>query len=321
MTAAEVAPLPVDRIMNSIEPEPTPTISPLTAWLSLGRISNLPTIWTHVLVGMAIAAADQQAAPGGLPVLLMAGSVISLLYLAGMVLNDAHDAPHDRKHKPGRPIPSGAIQRSSAFVAGYALVALAIAVAMVTSPNIEAILLTLVLAMLVLLYSWTHLFWQGSVLLLALCRVAAILTAAAFAGLTWAELDRPELLVLPGMVGVYILGLSLVARREDDQGVVVQWWAVALVVIAPWPALWIVGFTQPFLVITLGILLLGWTLVCSRALVAKPPQVGQAVSGWLAGLCLLDAFLLAALDQPLGVAIALPAFVLTRQAHVRIAGT
>ena len=46
---------------------------------------------------------------------------LSLFYVAGMYLNDAFDAGYDRQHRPGRPIPSGAVAASTVFGVGALL--------------------------------------------------------------------------------------------------------------------------------------------------------------------------------------------------------
>ncbi|NOY00546.1 MAG: UbiA family prenyltransferase, partial [Verrucomicrobia bacterium] len=71
--------------------------------LVLGRMSNLPTVWTNVMAGWFLA--------GGTWVgeLWWVMTGVSLLYVGGMTLNDAFDAEWDAKHAVDRPIPAGAI--------------------------------------------------------------------------------------------------------------------------------------------------------------------------------------------------------------------
>ena len=74
----------------------------LRTLLVLGRVSNLPTVWSNCLAGWWLSG-------GGnfwkLPLLLLG---ISALYTGGMFLNDAFDADFDRQRRASRPIPSGA---------------------------------------------------------------------------------------------------------------------------------------------------------------------------------------------------------------------
>jgi len=69
--------------------------------LRLGRVSNLPTVWTNTLAGAVLAGATGFGAE--FAVMLVA---FSLFYTGGMFLNDAFDAKFDaaqRAERPGRP--------------------------------------------------------------------------------------------------------------------------------------------------------------------------------------------------------------------------
>ncbi len=74
--------------------------------LILGRVSNLPTIWSNCLAGWMLAGGgDWHRWPHFVFVCLGA----TFLYLGGMYLNDAFDAEFDQQHRAERPIPSGKI--------------------------------------------------------------------------------------------------------------------------------------------------------------------------------------------------------------------
>src|SRR5213075_1303788 len=75
----------------------------LRTFLILGRVSNLPTVWSNCLAGWWLGGGGNS---GMLP-FLFAG--VTLLYLGGMFLNDAFDVEFDRQHREERPIPSGRI--------------------------------------------------------------------------------------------------------------------------------------------------------------------------------------------------------------------
>ena len=68
-----------------------------TVALRLGRVSNLPTVWTNVLAGTVLAGSIPTPFPMGL--LLLA---ISLFYVAGMYLNDAFDRQFDASEENER---------------------------------------------------------------------------------------------------------------------------------------------------------------------------------------------------------------------------
>ena len=93
-------------------------IRQLRTLLILGRVSNLPTVWSNCLAGWWLGG-------GGnfwkLPLLLFG---VSALYTGGMFLNDAFDADFDRQRRPERPIPSGAISLAAVWGWGLAWLAL-----------------------------------------------------------------------------------------------------------------------------------------------------------------------------------------------------
>ena len=72
----------------------------LSVALQLGRVSNLPTVWTNALAGIVLAGGQPWTASA-----LLAGIGLSLLYVSGMYLNDAFDRDIDAKDRPSRPIP------------------------------------------------------------------------------------------------------------------------------------------------------------------------------------------------------------------------
>ena len=85
--------------------------------LLLGRVSNLPTVWSNCLAswllagGTLLETTDLQRFSW-----LVVGA--TLLYLAGMFLNDAFDVRFDKEHRTERPIPSGAISAKAVWVWG-----------------------------------------------------------------------------------------------------------------------------------------------------------------------------------------------------------
>ena len=76
-------------------------MSPAVA-LRLGRVSNLPTVWTNALAGTALAGGEIWTRPT-----LLVAVGLSLLYVSGMYLNDAFDRDIDALERPDRPIPAG----------------------------------------------------------------------------------------------------------------------------------------------------------------------------------------------------------------------
>ena len=198
----------------------------MRSWLELLRISNLPTVWTNVLVGGVIA---NSAFLGGRSLGFPAGTMIvvlisgSCLYLAGMVLNDVFDLKIDRQERPSRPIPSGRVSRRSAAMLGTIL--LVVGASFPWTISIETGITALVLAGLVVLYERSHATTPWSVLVMAACR-AGLYVMAGFAVVASAVADgaAPNPGTARNAVGVSVLiaipafihvaCFSLIARFE-----------------------------------------------------------------------------------------------------------
>lgn len=78
----------------------------LSVHLRLGRVSNLPTVWSNVLAAAIVSGAV--LAPGAVLAAILA---CSAMYIGGMYLNDAMDAEIDTRERAERPIPCGLISR------------------------------------------------------------------------------------------------------------------------------------------------------------------------------------------------------------------
>ncbi len=180
------------------------------AWLDLARAGNFPSVWSNVLAALILsgAIAGEWPAPGLFALALVAGS---LAYAGGATLNDVADIRFDSIHRPERAIPRGLVARSAAaWMGGVELaVAVSLLVALGASPIVASSL-----AATIVLYDWLHKQWAGSVVLMAGCRVLLALTIASL----------PEHAFRPAFLGwiaglfVYIVGLSLLARREYRPG-------------------------------------------------------------------------------------------------------
>ena len=90
----------------------------LSVALRLGRVSNVPTVWTNVFTGVALAGAA--AADARLAILLVS---LSLFYIGGMFLNDAFDSAFDARSRPERPIPLGQVSAAQVYVGGFGMLA------------------------------------------------------------------------------------------------------------------------------------------------------------------------------------------------------
>lgn len=177
---------------------------PARTALKLGRVSNLPTVWTNVTAGAALATLEIPW-KAVLPVAFAA----SLLYVAGMYLNDAFDARWDAEHRPERPIPAGEVSARLVLQAGFAMMAAALAV-LAVAVGAPALVAGIVLAGLIVLYDVSHKNNPAAPALMGLCRVAVYFVAASAAGHAFA----PPVIAGAIFMFCYLVLLSTIARRE-----------------------------------------------------------------------------------------------------------
>lgn len=256
------------------------------AWLELARISNLPTVWTNVLAGWLLAGGAWEWVP--LTWLLVGGS---LLYTAGMILNDAFDVKFDREHRRERPIPSGRISARAAWITGILMLAGGVAMCWLGAGAGLGWVMALVAA--ILAYDAYHKPWAGSVLIMGACRTLLYCVAgsAVTGSLGWQA--NHELVVKAVALGAYIVGVSLVARSEAKRG-----GDTAFGSALGWLCLSVPGLAKIGLMLhggspyQCGPALLVFSFVVWRAgriLRGGPSAIGRAVGWLLAGIVVVDA--------------------------------
>jgi 4-hydroxybenzoate polyprenyltransferase len=279
--------------------------------LLLGRVSNLPTVWTNTLAGVTLAGAPVGA--GRLAVLALA---FSLLYTGGMYLNDAFDRETDARERPERPIPSGRVRAGSVFAIGFGLLAAGVLlVAWTPEAGQGAVWAALLLAGVITAYDAWHKANPLSPVVMGLCRVLVYVTAAlAVAGQVGPAVAGGALALL-----CYLIGLTYVAKQENLTEVRNLWplafLAAPLLYVAP-----ALAWTGPVAVLYLGFL--GWVVYAVSWLVRpRRPDIRRAVVGLIAGISLLDALLIAGAGDPGRAAWAVGGFLLTLAFQRWIPGT
>ncbi len=106
------------------------------AWLAFGKLCRLPnlfTAWADIFAGFFIVSAFANDGTPSLnaPVIFVCLVLASsLIYSAGMILNDYFDREVDAQQRPDRPIPSGAISAKTAMVAGFSMLVVGTLVAL-----------------------------------------------------------------------------------------------------------------------------------------------------------------------------------------------
>src|SRR5689334_10426926 len=121
-----------------------PGMSRLRAFLVLGRVSNLPTVWSNCFAGWWLGGHRQAHQ---LPLIFATGT---FLYLGGMFLNDAFDVEFDQKYRRERPVPSGSIALTTVCIWGCAWLVAGVACALLL--GLQSAILALTLALCIVLY-------------------------------------------------------------------------------------------------------------------------------------------------------------------------
>ncbi|MEM9882147.1 MAG: UbiA family prenyltransferase [Planctomycetota bacterium] len=244
----------------------------IRAWLELCRVSNVPTVWSNVLHGLGVGLlvrvvepvreiAGEQGAPpftwadagGGLDQGFVLMAAMSLLYVGGMVLNDACDARIDADERPGRPIPSGRVSRRSAWVGAAGLLTVGWLLTLLYRPAVGVSAGALV--GLIVAYNLLHRWRVAGLLLMPLCRAGVVVSAALAVG--WGvPLDggaARRIALSAAAVAGYTLAVTLLAWSEAKRPRLAAWVGVMIAAMPAVDAVYLTAFGMgPLAVVCLG---------------------------------------------------------------------
>ena len=276
----------------------------LRTLLLLGRVSNVPTVWSNCLAGWWLGGGGDTNAL----TLLSIGA--TLVYVGGMFLNDAFDADFDRQHRTERPIPSGAISEADVWRWGLGLLGGGTSILILLGTKTGVLAVALLVAILV--YDAIHKLLAFSPVLMAACRFLLYLVAASTGSIGVTGLAVWSALAL----AAYIIGLSYIARRESTHGPMRHWPLLALAVPVGLALLINDGPVQQSAWL-LAVILALWIVRSLRpALWSAERNFGRTVSGLLAGIVLVD--LLAVADVPVQTGVVFLALFVTALLFQRI---
>lgn len=284
--------------------------------LRLGRVSNLPTVWSNTLAGVALAGGQLWTQST-----LWLAIGLSLLYVAGMFLNDAFDRDIDALERPERPIPAGLVSANTVFAAGFGLMLAGLAFVLLASSHSgnesSAIAAALALSAAIIFYDWHHKNNPFSPFFMGLCRVLAYLTA----GLTITAWPTAALLIAGVVVLSYLIGLTYTAKQEALDRLESLWPLAFLAA----PVLYgLVALPMQFSAILFLILagLVAWIAVALFYLKRRQKgDVPKAVISLIAGISIIDALFLAYVGAMSGALVAVLCFCLTLALQRWVSGT
>jgi 4-hydroxybenzoate polyprenyltransferase len=270
-------------------------------YLRLGRVSNLPTVWTNCIAGLVLAGAEPQLA-----LLLPSALAASFLYTGGMFLNDAFDVKFDKNFRPERPIPSGEISVKTVYAIGFLLLAAGV----ILFRNLAAG----ILALLIVYYDYRHKRDPISPVIMSLCRFMVYFAAAAVAGQAFSAGIARGAVVL----ACYVIGLSYVAKQENLSEIKNLWPLVLLAAPLLNGARVLVNWNAGTLT---WLILLGVIAYSLRSIAGAKRNIPRAVSMLIAGIALVDGIAIAGGAPGIWSWICAGAFLLTLALQRHVPGT
>lgn len=277
--------------------------------LRLGRVSNLPTVWSNVLAGIVLAGGHLDA--GRTPLILLA---LSLFYVSGMYLNDAFDRDFDHNFRPERPIPSGQATAATVFASGFAMMAAGLALLMISAAGaLSAAAAGAALAAVIVVYDAWHKQNPASPLLMGICRMLAYVAAGAAATGT----APTALWIAAGASLCYLIGLTYAAKQERLLRLGSLW---PLAFLAAPLAYGLAGPLNPLLIAALAAFLV-WSVRALRLLLEGGSAIPRAVVALIAGISLVDGVFTAARGAGFATAMCVLAFAATLWLQRYVAGT
>jgi 4-hydroxybenzoate polyprenyltransferase len=273
-------------------------------YLELMRLPNVFTALADAAMGFLFVSALDSAKAAWLFAVVLASS--SLMYLAGVVLNDVFDVELDSRERPDRPLPSGRISLAAARWFGWSMllagVLLGCAAAFLTGDKLPGLIIVILLTCIVTYDAGLKSTIIGP-LMMGACRMFNVLFAMS-AALGLGETLQPlasEYWVVAAAIGLYITGVTWFARTENVRSArlfltlstIIMILGIVLLSSLPYWSPRIVSLLQEqpqrwwLLMLILG-LIIGWR--CLRAIVAPhAAQVQAAVAQGILSLIILDA--------------------------------
>ena len=265
--------------------------------LRLGRVSNLPTVWTNALAGAVLAVPE-----ASIGTVIVAALALTFFYEGGMWLNDAFDADIDARERANRPIPMGEISRGTVYAGGFAMLAIGVILAFLI--GFYAGLAGIALAIAIVAYDWLHKAVSFGPILMGLTRFLSYTLAACAVG--WLTGS-----VLLGGLGLlaWVIGLTYAAKQEAYDRIGSAWPLAVLAI----PLIWaLISAMGNVVALAIWVVLAGVAAFALHRLFRRAPgDVPKAVVTMIAGISLYDAVLIGGTGATVLAIVAAAGFVLT----------
>jgi 4-hydroxybenzoate polyprenyltransferase len=299
--------------------EPSSPDSTFLTYAKLFRLPNVFTAWADIFMGYLVvsqfANIDEKASltPVVLFICLLVSS--SLIYIAGMILNDYFDVEVDRQQRPNRPLPSGKVSTRLAAWLGFEFLIVGVLLAGLagyllldeTAIAWRGGAIAAMLAIAVILYDGILKKTVLAPLVMGSCRVLNILLGMSLAARLPAKADQIFLgydlgqLTVACAIGLFIVGVTWFARKESEAGHRTSLICGTLVMVLGIGLLALIPYTGSAVVILKhiepngwwGLLLLLSLAIIRRCVVAiadpQPQKIQAAVKQAILSLIIFDA--------------------------------
>lgn len=286
----------------------------LRDWAELVRLPNVFTILSDSLAAAILVTGSSLYTLSWVWIALALAVLASVMtYWGGMILNDVVDLEEDRLTRTGRPLVQGRVSPVIAGHIGNAMLLVAPIVVLLATNLFQhqplwmgaAFLASMVLSLSVRAYDSSLKHTLAGPLLMGTCRALNIvMVGCVMLSVSGAEAVMPRaLLCMAAGVGVYIVGITVFARREESEsqpsglglGLVLEVAGFGLIAALPYlshdeiPGRWQI---DPFRAYPVLIALIGLTVVNRGVQALSHPvsrKVQLAVKHAILTLILLDA--------------------------------
>ena len=284
---------------------------------TVGRISNLPTVWTNIFAATIVAQTIDFAQIDNSQQyniqIIIAVLALSCMYIGGMFLNDAFDSEWDRENNNMRPTVNGEISLKTVWLTGWALL-LSGFFLVLSQDNSQASLATLILGGSIILYNALHKKFPSAAFIMGLTRFGVYIISA----LLLAKLST-TLMILASALLLYITGITYLARQEQANSSKHHW---SLILLSA-PLLATIGFsyTLPLYWLVALIFTVWVSFQIKTKILATTPNVRAGIGGLLAAIPLVDGLYLASVNALMPCIICIMVFLLVPRLHKYVSGT
>lgn len=174
-------------------------------YFQLVRIPGIFTAFSNILVGFFLVQESYVNLEFIIPLLLTSG----FLFLAGMIFNDYFDYELDKKERPSRPLPSGAISKKSAFFLG--VIFLLIANISSSLVGVQSLMISFLMTLLILSYD----FRLKQIPILGILSLSTIRFLNVILGASIILFDI-QIIQYAIPIGLFVGGISILAKTETS---------------------------------------------------------------------------------------------------------